>query len=131
MGTSGSTSGAWTDERRAKQAELIRRVKPWEKSTGPTTAESKAVSSMNAWRGSSRALDRASARVMRIQEAIIGLETHMLGRPPLAPNTKSWRKRARKADAIQRDEDRMADMLMLLEHENENFMRAALQHIGS
>ncbi len=38
----------WTEERRKKQAEAIRRWKPWEKSTGPKTAEGKAVCAMNA-----------------------------------------------------------------------------------
>lgn len=37
----------WTPERRAKQAELIRRLKPWEKSTGPKTAAGKAKASRN------------------------------------------------------------------------------------
>jgi hypothetical protein len=39
---------AWTVEERTKQAELIRRVKPWEKSTGPRTKRGKKSSSMNA-----------------------------------------------------------------------------------
>jgi hypothetical protein len=38
----------WTEERRRKQAEAIRQWKPWEKSTGPKTAEGKAVCSRNA-----------------------------------------------------------------------------------
>lgn len=45
------TSAAWTPERRAKQAENIRRWKPWKKSTGPRTPEGKARSSRNADRG--------------------------------------------------------------------------------
>lgn len=45
------TSAAWTPERRAKQAEAIRRWKPWKKSTGPRTPEGKARSSRNADRG--------------------------------------------------------------------------------
>lgn len=46
----GSTS-AWTPERRAKQAEAIRRWQPWNKSTGPRTKEGKARSSRNADKG--------------------------------------------------------------------------------
>lgn len=42
------TKGAWTDERRRKQAETIRLTRPWEKSTGPQTEEGKARSSRNA-----------------------------------------------------------------------------------
>jgi hypothetical protein len=44
------TRSAWTPERRARQAELIRRVKPWKRSTGPRTAAGKAKSSRNATR---------------------------------------------------------------------------------
>lgn len=42
------TKSAWTPERRARQAEIIRQTKPWEKSTGPKTEEGKAASSRNA-----------------------------------------------------------------------------------
>lgn len=38
----------WTEERRLKQAQAIRRWKPWLASTGPTTAAGKAISSRNA-----------------------------------------------------------------------------------
>lgn len=41
----------WTLERRRKQAELVRRWKPWEQSTGPKSPEGKATVSGNAWRG--------------------------------------------------------------------------------
>ncbi|RQT51640.1 hypothetical protein DF046_19510 [Burkholderia cepacia] len=41
-------ANGWTPERRAKQAEAIRRWKPWERSTGPATFEGKAVSAQNA-----------------------------------------------------------------------------------
>lgn len=37
----------WTPERRAKAAEAIQRWRPWERSTGPRTAEGKARSAMN------------------------------------------------------------------------------------
>ena len=40
----------WTEERRRKQAALIRRIKPWEKSTGPRTEAGKARSSLNAFK---------------------------------------------------------------------------------
>jgi hypothetical protein len=45
-----SRSNAWTAERRALQSVLIRRWRPWERSTGPQTAEGKAISSRNASR---------------------------------------------------------------------------------
>ncbi len=41
----------WTPERRARQAELIRNWKPWEKSTGPRSEEGKARSARNGDRG--------------------------------------------------------------------------------
>jgi len=37
----------WTDERRARQAELIRSWRPWTRSTGPRTEAGKAVASQN------------------------------------------------------------------------------------
>jgi len=42
------TRAAWTSERRARQAEVIRRTKPWRCSTGPRSAAGKAVSATNA-----------------------------------------------------------------------------------
>ncbi|NCO04074.1 MAG: hypothetical protein GW903_07775 [Alphaproteobacteria bacterium] len=39
---------AWTPERRAAQAERIRKNKPWEKSTGPKTQKGKNRSKYNA-----------------------------------------------------------------------------------
>ena len=35
-------ANGWTPERRARQAELIRNWKPWERSTGPRTTDGKA-----------------------------------------------------------------------------------------
>ncbi|SMG25651.1 hypothetical protein SAMN06265784_102453 [Paraburkholderia susongensis] len=40
-------ANGWTPERRAKQAEAIKRWKPWEQSTGPKSREGEAVSSQN------------------------------------------------------------------------------------
>ncbi len=47
-------NNGWTPERRARQAELIKSWKPWQQSTGPTSAEGKARSSRNAWQGGMR-----------------------------------------------------------------------------
>ena len=44
----------WTPERRQRQAEQIRRWKPWEQSTGPVTPEGRERVSRNAWRGGHR-----------------------------------------------------------------------------
>jgi hypothetical protein len=59
------TSSAWTPERRARQAEAIRRWQPWAQSSGPKTAEGKAVSSRNADKGGHRVRQRAQARHLR------------------------------------------------------------------
>jgi len=40
-------ANGWTTERQARQAELIKNWRPWERSTGPTTDEGKAVASRN------------------------------------------------------------------------------------
>lgn len=45
------TKSAWTPERRARQAEIIRATQPWKSSTGPKTSEGKAKSSRNAYAG--------------------------------------------------------------------------------
>lgn len=41
----------WTEERRQRQRELIRQWRPWEKSTGPKTAEGKLAVGQNAYKG--------------------------------------------------------------------------------
>jgi len=40
-------ANGWTPERRAKQAEMIRKWNPWEKSTGAITVNGKLISSQN------------------------------------------------------------------------------------
>ncbi len=46
-------ANGWTSARRARQAELIRQWRPWEKATGPRTQEGKATVARNAYRGGS------------------------------------------------------------------------------
>lgn len=58
---------AWTPSRRARQAELIRQWRPWERSTGPRTGAGKAICARNAWRGGTRAELRELARELRAQ----------------------------------------------------------------
>jgi hypothetical protein len=58
-------ANGWTQERRARQAKAIRRWRPWKHSTGPRTAEGKARSSRNAWKGGQREMARALARFLR------------------------------------------------------------------
>ena len=44
-------ANGWSPERRAMQAEAIRRWSPWQQSTGPRSAEGKASASRNADKG--------------------------------------------------------------------------------
>ncbi|WLT31123.1 hypothetical protein [Geothrix sp. PMB-07] len=63
----------WTEERKAKQAEAIRRWKPWERSTGPKTEAGKAASSRNAFKGRSNAREllRELGRLLREQKEVL------------------------------------------------------------
>lgn len=54
-----------TPEHRAMRAELIRRWKPWEKSTGPKTDEVKARSAMRGYKGGARGRLREQAAVLK------------------------------------------------------------------
>lgn len=67
----------WTLERRAKQAALIRNWKPWALSTGPRTAEGKAVASRNGFKGGHRAMLRELAREL---DAVLREQRDMLRR---------------------------------------------------
>jgi hypothetical protein len=57
----------WSQRRRARQAEAIRRWRPWERSTGPRTVEGKARSSRNADKGGQRQLFRQMAKVLNME----------------------------------------------------------------
>lgn len=59
------TSASWTPERRARQAEAIRRWRPWDQSTGPRSPEGKERSSRNADKGIAR--QQADFRDVRLQ----------------------------------------------------------------
>jgi hypothetical protein len=61
-------ANGWTLKRRARQAKLIHRWKPWERSTGPKTPAGKRRVSRNADKGSTRPLLRELARLLREQE---------------------------------------------------------------
>jgi hypothetical protein len=62
----------WTQERRARQAELIKTWRPWERSTGPKTATGKAIVARNAWKGGSRPMLRALAQALVAQREVLG-----------------------------------------------------------
>ena len=68
-------ANGWTPERRARQAKLIQKWRPWEKSTGPRTVEGKARVATNAYKGGHRPMLRHLASVLREQrESLRGLE---------------------------------------------------------
>jgi len=56
-----------TPEHRALRAKLIRRWKPWEKSTGPKSAEGKAKVSRNGYKGGHRTVMRELSRLLKEQ----------------------------------------------------------------
>lgn len=62
----------WTEERRQKARERILKNKPWEKSTGPRTADGKRKSSLNAVKhgGRSRIWDDYIQKVLVINEIV-------------------------------------------------------------
>ena len=66
-------SNSWTPERRARQAGAIQRWRPWEKSTGPRTAEGKAIVARNAFKGGKRPLLRAMLREIREALEVLNL----------------------------------------------------------
>ena len=72
----------WTEEARKRQSELIRRHKPWTKSTGPKTEEGKHCSSRNAVKHGMR-----SATVRKL--LVVLAETRRFRRNA-APTVRLW-----------------------------------------
>ena len=65
-------SKGWTEERRRRQAEAIRRHKPWEKSTGPKTLRGKQSSSLNALKHGLRSKSASELKeVLRINRDFV------------------------------------------------------------
>ena len=56
----------WTDEQKTRQRELIRTWRPWERSTGPRTAEGKAKSAKNR----QHALDAAQGELEAARQSV-------------------------------------------------------------
>ncbi|HDY96928.1 MAG TPA: hypothetical protein ENH72_00420 [Pseudomonas sabulinigri] len=61
-------ANGWTPERRARQAELIRQNRPWERSSGPKSDEGKGKASRNAWKGGVRPQLRELSRALKDQQ---------------------------------------------------------------
>jgi hypothetical protein len=57
----------WSVERRARQAQAIRQWRPWEHATGPRSAEGKARSARNAYRGGYRQTWRAVCKLLNAE----------------------------------------------------------------
>lgn len=57
-----------TPEHRRLRAELIRRWKPWEKSTGPKSEAGKTKVAKNAYKGGVRTMLRELSKALREQE---------------------------------------------------------------
>ena len=53
------------EHRRDLMAELVRRWKPWEHSTGPRTSEGKAKASRNGYKGGTRQTLRKLSKLLR------------------------------------------------------------------
>lgn len=64
-------ANGWTLERRARQAELIRQWRPWERATGPRTPEGKAKVARNPYRGGTWRLLSDLARALRDQRKLL------------------------------------------------------------
>ena len=61
-------NNGWTLERRKRQAEMIKTWRPWEKSTGPKTAEGKQASAKRGHKGGRREILRSLSRKLRTQQ---------------------------------------------------------------
>lgn len=71
---------AWSQERRERQRQAIRRWRPWDKATGPRTEKGKARSSLNAKRQSELQEAQTYLRLLQMRrERDAGA---MGGRPP-------------------------------------------------
>jgi len=64
-------ANGWTPARRARQAEMIRNWRPWEKSTGPRTDEGKARTARNGFKGGLWLTLRGLAAALRAQREVL------------------------------------------------------------
>ena len=85
----------WTSEARLKQAERIRALCPWTKSTGPRTEAGKARAARNAWKGGVRVIVAQYSQVLRGMEATTRALISSFCRKPFlghkrAPRAQRW-----------------------------------------
>ena len=81
-----------TPEHRQLRSELIWRWRPWEKSTGPRTAEGKARSSRNRWRGGRREQFRGLLRDLNdtLNDQAEALDDIEIGLGISIPRPRTW-----------------------------------------
>lgn len=77
--TTPNPRSGWTPERRAKQSAMMRRLKPWTRSTGPKTPQGKKRSSLNAYKHGMR-----SAALLRLR-AVMAMQSRWLKTCVLQP----------------------------------------------
>ncbi|MCB1530968.1 MAG: hypothetical protein H6853_04575 [Rhodospirillales bacterium] len=83
-------ANGWTEERKRKQAEAIRRWKPWEKSTGPKSEAGKARVSLNAWKHGMRTRNlQEYEELLRLNAAFL----QQLGRLRIADDRMAKKKK--------------------------------------
>ena len=112
------TSSAWTPERKARQAEAIRRWQPWNKSTGPKTEDGKARSSQNAFKYSSRSAVRAIGRHSQIAQRILRLEIKQEGRKPFGSDEEP----AKPVSLTRAEQQELASLYKQLKHFSKEMM---------
>lgn len=76
------TASTWTPERRARQAELIRTWRPWEKSCGPRSDAGKARASCNACKPNSprRQLMAMKGELVAVMRKLMRIEARRRSR---------------------------------------------------
>lgn len=113
------TKSAWTPERRARQAEIIRRTRPWDKSTGPRSAEGKQTSSRNALLGPIRAARRSLKSYNKLNFKLLRLAIKLRGGSlPVDRNAKLFpdltEEQVWEIGAIEREMDDVAANILTL-----------------
>lgn len=87
--------GEWSAERRARQAELIRALEPWKKSTGPRTDAGKARCAQNALKHGHRS--RAYIEGKRAERQLLRESAEAIAVAKLLLRTLSCTRRGRTA----------------------------------